>query len=103
MKVSDINPKNLLQNVDPTLSSNPQEKNPKSEEVGIKPDSKDRVELSSHSRELQKVYEVLQATPEVRSERVSELKKLIEEGRYHVESDVLAEKILKESLLDLIK
>lgn len=103
MKVSDVNPKNLLQNVDPTHSSSPPEKNQKPEEAGVKNDSVDRVELSSRSKELQKIYEVLKSTPEVRLEKVAELKKRIEEGRYHVESDALAQKILKESLLDLVK
>ncbi len=103
MKVSDIPSKNLLQHVDPTQSSNPPEKNQKPEEALGKTESGDRVELSSRSRELQKIHEVLQSTPEVRLERVSELKKRIAEGRYHLESNALAEKILKESLLDLIK
>lgn len=103
MKISDIHQKNLLPNVGQPPSANPAEKNQKPDEAQAKATSGDRVEFSARSREMQKIYEVLQTTPDVRAEKVSELKKLIEEGRYQVKSDELAEKMIRESLLDLIK
>ncbi len=103
MKISDIHQKGLLQNVSQPLSANPAEKNQNLNETEAQTISGDRVEFSARSREMQKIYEVLQKTPDVRSEKVAELKRLIEEGRYHVKSEDLAEKIIKESLLDLIK
>ncbi len=103
MKISDIHQKDLLQNVGQSPSANPAEKNQKLNETEAQNVSGDRVEFSARSREMQKIYEVLQRTPDVRSEKVSELKRLIEEGRYRVKSDDLAEKIIRDSLLDLIK
>lgn len=103
MKVSDINQKNLLQNVGQAHSTQSAEQNQKPGEVGAKAASGDRVEFSARSREMQKIYEALQTTPDIRSEKVAEIKKRIEEGQYRVDSETLAEKIIKESLLDLIK
>jgi len=103
MKVSDINQKNMLQNVGQAHSTHPPEKNQKPGEADAKTASGDRAEFSARSREMQKIYEVLQTTPEVRSDKVSEIKSRIEDGRYRVDSETLAEKIIKESILDLIK
>lgn len=103
MKVSDINQKNMLQNVGQAHSAQSAEKHQKPGEANAKAHSGDRVEFSARSREMQKIYEVLQSAPDVRSEKVSEIRKRIEEGQYRVDSDALAEKIIKESLLDLIK
>ncbi len=45
-------------------------------------------------QDMEKIYYVLKITPDVRVDRVAALKKLIEAGKYHVPSDVLAEKIV---------
>lgn len=104
MKVSDINQKNsVLANIHQAHSNPSVEKNQKSGEAEARTASGDRVEFSARSREMQKIYEVLRAAPDVRSDKVSEIRKQIEEGRYRVDSDTLAEKIIKESLLDLIE
>lgn len=103
MKITDINQKNLFQNVGQAHSAQPAEKNQKPGEADSGTRSGDRVEFSARSREMQKIYEILQKTPDVRSEKVAEIKRRIEEGQYRVDSEALAEKIIKESLLDLIK
>ncbi len=45
------------------------------------------------SKEMKKIHNILQMTPELRSARVSTLKRLIQIGQYQVPSDVLAEKM----------
>jgi negative regulator of flagellin synthesis FlgM len=103
MKVSDINPKNnMLQNVGQANSTHPPEKNQRPGEADAKTVSGDRVELSARSREMQKIREILQTTPEVRAEKVSALKKMIEEGKYEVKSEDIADKMIKQGILDLI-
>lgn len=102
MKISDIHQKNPLHNVGQSQSPQQAEKSPKSGESEARASFEDRVEFSARSKEMQKIYEVLRSTPDVRSERIAELKREIEMGRYHVKSEALAEKMLKESLLDLI-
>ncbi len=103
MKVVDISQKNLLQNVTQAHSPPLAEKPQKPGEVEGKTSSGDRVEFSARSKEMQKIYEILQASPDVRSEKVADLKRRIEEGRYRVDSEGVAEKIIRESLLDVME
>jgi len=64
---------------------------------------RDKVFLSAPGRDMEKIFSILKITPEVRGDRVAALKRLIEAGKYHVSSDDLAEKMIKESLLELKK
>ena len=63
----------------------------------------DRVELSSSSRLIQKIQEAAQAAPDIRAEKVADLKKKIADGTYQVSSDDIAGKILKDILIELNK
>jgi len=60
----------------------------------------DEVSLSSEVHVLQKAKSVAMAAPEVRAERVAELKRLIAEGLYEVPLDGLVERLLKGDLVD---
>jgi flagellar biosynthesis anti-sigma factor FlgM len=57
--------------------------------------------VSPFSKELDKIYEILANTPDIRWERVNELKKLISAGQYHVAEELIAEKMLQEFLMEL--
>ena len=106
MKISDIQQQaNAMQYVNQANQQNPPEKKQTLQEADdrSKPSSTDKVELSAESKEMQKIYEVLKSTPDVRAEKVSELKKQVQEGSYQVDSGAVAEKMIKDSLLDLIK
>jgi negative regulator of flagellin synthesis FlgM len=104
MKVIDIHQQsNRMSNVNQADPSKQAEKQRISEKAKDQSPSPDKVELSAQSKEMQKIHEVLQATPDVRAEKVAALKKRIEEGRYEVDSEALAEKMIKESILDLVK
>ncbi|MEA3547857.1 MAG: flagellar biosynthesis anti-sigma factor FlgM [Thermodesulfobacteriota bacterium] len=58
------------------------------------PAGRDRVELSSGSRDVRKIQEILQETPDIRLDKIQELKEKIEKGEYHVDSLQLADKML---------
>ena len=60
----------------------------------------DRVELSSGSKDVLKMQEILQETPEVRKEKVDDLKRRIEEGAYQVDSHQVADKMMWSLLSD---
>jgi len=60
----------------------------------------DRVELSAGSREVMKMQEILQETPEIRKDKVDALKKEIEEGTYQVDSNQVADKMMWSLLSD---
>jgi len=56
----------------------------------------DKVEISSKAVEIKVALEALSSVPEVRKDRVEELKKLIEEGKYNPDPKEVAKKILEE-------
>jgi negative regulator of flagellin synthesis FlgM len=62
----------------------------------------DSLVLSSKAQELQFVKEQVLKSPEIRAERISELKKRIQEGVYQVPSQDIALKMISRSLVDEI-
>ncbi|MEJ5377193.1 MAG: flagellar biosynthesis anti-sigma factor FlgM [bacterium] len=59
----------------------------------------EKVEISPQAREIQKLKEILEQMPEVRLERVEELKSMIQEGKYKVDLEKLSDRILEALLL----
>jgi negative regulator of flagellin synthesis FlgM len=60
------------------------------------------LELSVRSREISHLDELIRSTPDVREERVEEVRRNIENGTYNVKAEKIAEKIIGGSLLDEI-
>jgi negative regulator of flagellin synthesis FlgM len=56
----------------------------------------DQVKLSAGSREVQKMHDILQQTPEIRAEKVLALKERIERGEYSVDPQGVADKMLQD-------
>ncbi|MFV1951707.1 MAG: flagellar biosynthesis anti-sigma factor FlgM [Nitrospinota bacterium] len=54
------------------------------------------VEISERAKKIQNIDDVVKAAPDVRTEKVEELKKEIKEGTYNINSDKIAQKILEE-------
>ncbi len=54
------------------------------------------VEISARAKRIQDISDVVKAIPDIRTEKVDELKKEIREGTYNVSSDEIAQKILEE-------
>jgi len=101
MKVTDLSPgSNQIQYVN---QANPPDKSQVPQEIKNQESLVDKVELSAESKEIKKINDVLEMTPEVRADRVAELKKLVQEDRYQVDSEALAEKMIDQSIIDLIK
>ncbi len=61
----------------------------------------DKVELSAASRDIQKIQEVLKNTPDIRAEKVQELKSKIESGQYRVDAREIANKMISSLIQDL--
>jgi negative regulator of flagellin synthesis FlgM len=68
---------------------------------GQNPDS-DRLELSTTSREISHLEELIRSTPDVRQARIDEVHRQIESGTYNVKAEKIAEKIIGGDLLDEI-
>jgi len=62
----------------------------------------ERVDLSNKAKDIQKIKQVLDQTPEVREEKVQELKRQIESGSYAINPGRIADKMLGESLIDIM-
>jgi negative regulator of flagellin synthesis FlgM len=58
-------------------------------------DGSEQIAISSKAKEIQKATEVLNAAPDIRIEKVDQIKEQIMNGNYRVSSQKLAEKILK--------
>ncbi len=64
--------------------------------------TEEKVSLSSGARDFQQAQQALEALPDVREDKVRELKDQIEGQRYTVNGDKVAEKMVRESLLDIM-
>jgi len=62
------------------------------------------VQLSNSAQEISKAhrraFEIAKATPEIREDRVAELKKRIESGEYKADSSKIADGIMREALME---
>lgn len=67
-------------------------------ETGVIPD---QVNISGLAKTAAKSGTVVGQTPDIRIERVEEIRGQIEEGAYKVESDKVADKMVEEHLSDL--
>ena len=57
-----------------------------------------RAEISSKAKDLAKSKAVAESAPDVREDKVAELKKRIEGGKYKVDADAIANKLVDEHL-----
>ena len=60
----------------------------------------DTVNISDAAKEIQEVRKELDNIPDVRADKVEQLKNQIEDGTYEIKSEEIAEKMLKDSLLN---
>jgi len=64
----------------------------------------ERVSLSRNASDINKIREIIQKTPDVRADKVALLRKKIADGDYGVKGKDIADKMLREFLLeDLLK
>ena len=60
----------------------------------------DTVVISDAAKRIQEIRNQLDAVPDVREEKVAELKNQIENGTYEINADKIAEKIIREGLIN---
>ena len=104
MKISEIKPQaDTTQYIDQAQKSKQAEKNQTAQSQEVQSPQTDRVDLSDQSKEMKKIYTVQQMAPDIRTDKVNEVKKAIEENRYQVDSGAVAGKMIRESLFELNK
>ena len=60
----------------------------------------DKVVLSETAKQMNKVKEQLDAIPDIREEKVAEIKNQVDNGTYKIDGKKIAFNMLRESLLD---
>ncbi|MCS6837631.1 MAG: flagellar biosynthesis anti-sigma factor FlgM [Bdellovibrionaceae bacterium] len=82
------------------IQSAQKSKAPKSSDIATqsKKETPGSFQISSQGRLFSQAKEVAEKTPEINREKVERLKQLYRDGKYQVDSEVLADKMLKEEL-----
>ena len=62
----------------------------------------DRVEISNAAKELQRVRELAQTDDGARSEKVAQLKQAVDNGTYTVTGRTVADKLLRNTLIESV-
>ena len=62
----------------------------------------DRLELSVRSLEISHIEDLIRSTPDVREDRVNQVRSQIDSGAYNVKAEQIADKIIGGNLLDEI-
>ena len=62
--------------------------------------SEERVELSKKASYLNKISNIIQKTPDIREEKVALLREKIASGSYNISGQEIADKMLREFLLE---
>jgi negative regulator of flagellin synthesis FlgM len=62
----------------------------------------EKVNLSTTAKDVQNLKNAISKLPDVREEKVQALKDQVEKGTYRVDADKVAEKMVGESLIDLL-
>ena len=86
--------------LDTTRKDEPARKGEVALEAGSSKAQGDQVTISSRGNDLGRLAELAKAAPEIRSERVAELKSALEDGSLKVDSRELAAKMFKEMALE---
>ncbi len=93
MKISNRQVRNLLAKY---ASEVEQDKRPEGSDAPGRERPGDSLELSEKARQLRRITEVVEQMPEVRREKVAEIKRKIRNGNYEVSSEEVAEKMIEE-------
>ena len=67
--------------------------------AAVKPEEK--VDLSTRAKEIQQATVEVTRLPDVREEKVQEIKSQVEKGTYNVSGEQIANKMVGESIIDL--
>jgi negative regulator of flagellin synthesis FlgM len=72
-----------------------------SPKVGGSAAPEEKVNLSTKAKDIQQLRNAVSDLPDVREDKVSELKDQVDTGTYDVNGQKIAEKMVSESLLDI--
>jgi len=100
MKISDLKNDPTVPFLNQAKKANPVDKAPGPQETQQSNVLADTVEISSRSRDLKKIHDILGQTPDIRSEKGAALKKAVARGLYQVRAEDIAAKMVKEIIVE---
>jgi negative regulator of flagellin synthesis FlgM len=100
MKVSGI--RNPVSEIIQQYQANGQTKPEPDKQAGVNTVQEEKVSLSTKGMDIQQARKAINDLPDVRTEKVEDLRNQIEQGTYHVNGEDIAEKMIGESLIDVI-
>jgi len=62
----------------------------------------DQVQLSDRAREFNRIKDVLETIPDIRSDKVQTLSDAVDQGTYTADPRTSSEKLIRESLIDIL-
>lgn len=62
----------------------------------------DKVSLSDASRDMQTAKQAVVASPDIRTEKVNEIKQAVADGRYEVDAGKVAEKMIGQIISEIV-
>lgn len=100
MKINDTSSKDIANQIIQQYQRG-EKVNQAAEPRTVAPSAAEKVDISTLAKDIQKAKAVIAETPDVREERVQELKAQVDKGTYRVDSEKLAQAMVKDSLIDL--
>lgn len=102
MKIDDYSPGRISPYQNTISQDGDEVKSRESRTLNGNQQSGDKVELSQTSKEIARVKAVVEAAEPVRQEKVEAMRAKLSNGSYQVPAEETADKMLKESLQELI-
>jgi flagellar biosynthesis anti-sigma factor FlgM len=84
------------------LRKGAQEQPAKTKKSDPPPTDGDQVQLSDRAREFNRIKDVLETLPDLRSDKVQILSDAVDQGTYTADDRASAEKLIRESLIDIL-
>ena len=88
----------------PGLHPSPQlEQTQKAQQHDATKTEKDEVDVSSRAKMLNRIAAVVDTVPDIRAEKVASIKQAIDAGTYDVNSEDVADALIRDRLSDLVR
>jgi negative regulator of flagellin synthesis FlgM len=103
MKINEIsNSINKIGNLDPSQVRQKEADNVSSQQTEKDSGKGTKVDISQESVDFSKAAEKMELVPEERAARLEQLKTMVKNGTYNVDSKKVAEKVLADSITNII-
>lgn len=99
MKISDV--KDLSSQMVQQYQKNDNIVNTDRQAAGATKTTEEKVNLSTQAKDYQQITNTLSQLPDVREEKIQEIKSQVEKGTYNVSGEKIAGKMVEESIIDL--